>query len=445
MRKMRTIMRRRTPAGGTAKARRNRGFSLVELLVASAVFLLIAKVAFDLFAKQQVSSEVVQGQVGLNMALRNAATQLEVDLANAGSYSYQGPNVPSWPVGVSIVNNWVNSGSSCYTASTNTYGASCFDQINIIAAADPSVAPAIYATDHTGGTNATNCFNTRTGLGSNPVAPGIAWGLSGAAPWTLATTAAAFHSGDQLLFVNSTGTVMTSVVLTANASVVGSAVKFNFQPNATLAQLPASNGNNYLGYNLHVNDPLDITTCTHTTDSATNPCSAAQQPGTGQSAIGNLGEQFCYGDWIVKLAPITYKVDTTTNPADPALTRTQNGVTSTVMDQVVGFKIGAAIWNAPFSTDGTDLTPCNPNNPSASGICPFVYNAAYYNINGTGGTYDQAYNFTLVRAVRISLIGRSTPNYDPNYKIRNTFDGGPYQVQSMAVTVNPRDLSMNDN
>jgi prepilin-type N-terminal cleavage/methylation domain-containing protein len=420
-------MRSRTPAGGTTKARRNRGFSLVELLVASAVFLLIAKVAFDLFAKQQVSSEVVQGQVGLNLALRNAATQLQVDLANAGSYSYQGTNVPSWPVGVTIVNNWVNSGSSCYTSATNTYGASCFDKINIIAAADPSVAPAISATSSAGGNNpSTDCSNTSLGMGYGMAASGS----------TLPATAGKFLSGDQLLFVKSDGTQMTSVVLTANAAVAGSAIKFTFQP--TLSQ--SSGGYTYLGYNTRANDPLDITTCMGVT-----PCPAAQQPSGGQVSIGNLGQSFCYGDWIVKLAPITYQVDTTTNSANPTLTRTQNGVTSNVMEQVIGFKIGAAIWNAPFSTDGTDLTPCDPNNPGATGICPFVYNAAYYNINGTGGAHDQAYNFTMVRAVRLSLIGRSTPNNDPNYKIRNAFDGGPYQVQSTAVTVNPRDLSMNDN
>jgi hypothetical protein len=108
---------------------------------------------------------------------------------------------------------------------------------------------------------------------------------------------------------------------------------------------------------------------------------------------------------------------------------------------VIGFKIGAAIWNAPQSTDGTDLTPC----PTGSGICPYNYYAKTYNISGTGATGDQAYNFTLVRAVRISLIGRTTPSTDPNYTFRNNFDNGPYQVQGTAVVVNPRDLSMNDN
>jgi len=56
----------------------NRGFSLLELLVASAMFLLIGGAAFALFQKQQTASRVVQGEVGLNLGLRNAATQLQI-------------------------------------------------------------------------------------------------------------------------------------------------------------------------------------------------------------------------------------------------------------------------------------------------------------------------------------------------------------------------------
>jgi prepilin-type N-terminal cleavage/methylation domain-containing protein len=309
-------MHKTTAAG--RKTRQPRGFSLVELLVASAVFILIAGAAFTLFAKQQLSSEVVQGQVGLNLALRNAATQLQVDLANAGSYYYQGVNIASWPVGVSIVNNWVTSGSSCYTASTNTYGASCFDKISIIAAANPSTYPAINATDSSGGTSpTTNCSNTNSGTAYGQAASGL----------TLAQTAAKFSSGDQLLFVTSAGTQMTSVVLTAAPTATGTAVKFTF--NATLDSQTGSspNINYYKGYNTRANDPLDITTCW-----GDSPCPAALQPASGQTAVGNLTEQFCGGDWILKLAPITYQVDTTTNASDPTLTRTVgSGTPVTVM------------------------------------------------------------------------------------------------------------------
>ncbi len=94
-----------------------------------------------------------------------------------------------------------------------------------------------------------------------------------------------------------------------------------------------------------------------------------------------------------------------------------------MIEQVIGFKIGAAIWNAPdtqpkYNYDASSYTDITPN--------------------------DMAYNFSLVRAVRVSLIGRTTPSADPNYKFRNAFDNGAYQVQGTAVVVNPRDMSMND-
>ena len=404
------------------------GFSLLELLVASAVFLVISIAAFTLFAKQQLASQVAQGQVGLNLALRTAATQLQMDLANAGSYYYQGVNIPSWPVGVTIVNNVVAAGSSCYNSTTQTYGASCFDKVNIIAAANPTTYPAINVTNSTGGVGPSYCSNTRTGANSTPAVAGKAYGLA-ASGFTLAQTAAEFHSGDQLLFLTAGGNQITSVVLTQNASVVGSAVQFTFNP--TLTQTVS--GVTYQGYNSVANDPLGITTC-----NGDSPCPPAAQPTSGQ-VINGLGEQYCGGDWIIKLAPITYQVDTTTNPADPTLTRTVgNGAPVTVMDQIIGFKIGAAIWNAPTGTDGSDVSSC----PSGTGICPYNYNAATYTISTAN---DQAYNFTLVRAVRASLIGRTTPNYSGTYQFRNGFDGGPYQVQGTAVVVNPRDLSMDDN
>jgi len=406
-----------TTAAGR-KAPQPRGFSLVELLVASAVFLLIAGAAFTLFAKQQLSSEVVQGQVGLNLALRNASAQLQIDLANAGSYYYQGANVPGWPIGVSIVNNVPASGTSCYTASTNTYGANCFDKLNIIAAADPSNYPAVNATDSSGGTSpSANCSNTATDVGGG-LANAYAQAASGL---TLDQTALKFKQNDQLLFVDSTGSFITTAVLTADATHPSgvNAVKFVFKKTIADGTNPYSAST--------PQDPLHITDCM-----GDSPCTVNNK----------LQTQFCGNDWILKLAPITYQVDTS-NSANPVLTRTVgSGSAVTVMEQVIGFKVGAAIWNASVGTD-TDDTTCSP---TSALICPFNYSAkTYWNTNtGWPATPDMGYNFSLVRAVRVSLIGRTTPNNDPNYQFRNTFDNGPYQVQGTAVVVNPRDLSMND-
>ncbi len=251
---MKRIMKNTTLVVRKPKASGNQGFSLLELLVASAVFLLISGAAFTLFGKQQTSSQIVQGQVGLNLALRNAATQLQIDLANAGSYYYQGVNIPSWPVGVTIVNNVVPSGSSCYNSSTSTYWASCFDKINIISAADPTTYPPVNASDSTGGAGVGNCSDTSTGTAYAQAA------VVNGVPLTLGQTAAKFLRNDQLLFLDSTGTLMTTAVLTANATVAGSAVRLTFNPTR-------SDGSNTLA-----NDPLDITACDGNT-----PCTAANK------------------------------------------------------------------------------------------------------------------------------------------------------------------------
>jgi prepilin-type N-terminal cleavage/methylation domain-containing protein len=372
--------------GTTAEGKSRAGFSMIELLLALSLFLLVGSAAFSLFAKEETTFLRQQGLAGTNIALRNAAAQIQMDLYNAGTAYFQGSNIPSWPVGVTIVNNVVPTGNSCYNSSTFTYTAQCFDKINIIAGADPATYPPTHSTDSTGANGPSNCSSTSTGTAYGQAATGL----------TLAQTAAKYASGDEVLFLSSNGKKMTSVILTAAPAVSGSAVQFSF------------NGTHTDGTNTLANDPLDITACDNNTCPTPN----------------NFGIQFCGDDWVIKLAPITYQVDAT-NAADPKITRTQNGTTAIVMEQVIGFKIGATIWNSSTSTVGTQ----------------YNYDASSYT-NTTSG--DQAWNFTLVRSVRISLIGRSTPNTNPTYRFRNVFDNGPYQVASTAIVVNPRNMSMND-
>jgi hypothetical protein len=95
------------------------------------------------------------------------------------------------------------------------------------------------------------------------------------------------------------------------------------------------------------------------------------------------------------------------------------------MDQVIGFKVGATTWNSITDTMKTQ----------------YNYDASTYTVNSTN---DSAYMFSLVRAVRVSLIGRTKPSTDPSFTFRNPFDGGPYLVQGASVVVDPRNLSMND-
>jgi hypothetical protein len=114
------------------------------------------------------------------------------------------------------------------------------------------------------------------------------------------------------------------------------------------------------------------------------------------------------------------------------MVRVQNGAQSVVMEQVVGFKIGATIFNST-KNDSTGSyqynSACYSTTPDPTNPCTNV---------------DVPYNFTVVRSVRASIIARTTPNLNATYTYRNTFDNGPYQVQGMAVVVNPRNMSMND-
>jgi prepilin-type N-terminal cleavage/methylation domain-containing protein len=335
------------------------GFTLVELLVAMAVFMVIGGAAISLVRAHIPLVSSQQNQAGLNMAMRNAVAQMQIDVVNAGTGYYQGVNIPAWPIGITISNS--APGTGCYNAASFTYGAGCFDTLNIIAT-DSSTPPS------TPSDQGSNCVSTTSStLFALPVGT-----------TTLNQLAASFHDGDQLLLVKSDGSQMTTTVLTSDGSISGGKVQLQHNPT----------GAN--GINTSANDPLNIT----------------------QSGDSNkLGEQFCVGDWILKLSPITYSVDASDN-TNPKLVRKQGGVTTTVSEQIIGFKAGASIWNG--TSDNT-----------------YSFDSSSY-----------ANDFTLIRSVRISVIGRTSPDY--NNKFRNTFDQGPYKVEAVSVVVNPRNLSMNE-
>ena len=106
--------------------------------------------------------------------------------------------------------------------------------------------------------------------------------------------------------------------------------------------------------------------------------------------------------------------------------RKQSGNTDIIAEQIIGFKAGAATWIPAAST--STLT------------------YSFYAQNATSATPPgYGSNFELVRSVRVTLIGRTTPNPDPTYTFRNTFDGGAYQVEPATVVINPRNLTMNSN
>jgi prepilin-type N-terminal cleavage/methylation domain-containing protein len=376
---------------------RDGAFSLLELLVAMTIFLLVSASVFVLFSQQQSTANQQQGLVGLNIGMRNALGQIQLDLANAGTGYYVGINVPSWPIGVTIINNVPPAGTSCYDPATKVYGTNCFDQLNILTAANSTTPPyPIQVTDQTGGTSPSlNCSNTSNGWAYGQAAAGL----------TLAQTAANYNTGNQLLFLNGKGSRMAAVILTQAPTVFNSvAVKFTFNP----TNPDGTNANS----NWQTNDPLDITACNG------SPC----------ANTSSFQAQYCPGDWILRLNPIIYSVNSS-NPSDPELVRTQAGNPVVVMDQVIGFKVGATILNSINAPTQYD----------------YNYNASTYNVNSQNPlTPDSPYIFSLVRSVRVSLIGRTKPSTDPSFTFRNPFDGGPYAVQGASVVADPRNLSMND-
>ncbi|HEY1528610.1 MAG TPA: prepilin-type N-terminal cleavage/methylation domain-containing protein [Candidatus Angelobacter sp.] len=349
---------RNARAAVTARHKLRTGFSLVELMVAMAVFMVIGGAAVALVKMHVPLFTAQQNQTGLNLSMRNGVAQMQIDVVNAGTGYYQGVNIPSWPIGITVINS--APGTGCYNAATSSYGPGCFDRLNVIAIdqnTPPSNPQDIGANCIGLGASASSLFVMPTGT------------------TTLAQLAADFHTGDEILVVKSDGSQMTTAVLTSDGQVTGGKVK--------LAHIPVTpdDGTN-------PNDPLGI---------ATTPSN-------------KLGSQFCNTDWVLKIAPITYWVDAS-DPTNPKLTRTQGGQATVLAEQIIGFKVGAALWNG--TTDNT------------------------YNFDNT--SYS---DWSLIRSVRISMIGRTAADVSSNF--RNTFDGGAYKIESVSVVINPRNLSMND-
>lgn len=335
------------------------GFSLVELMVAMAIFLVVGGAAVELAKRHVPLFTAQQSQTGLNLAMRNGVAQMQIDVVNAGTGYYQGVNIPSWPIGITVLNS--APGTGCYDAAANTYTSTCFDTLNVIAM-DQNTPPSNPSDI------GSNCVSTTSSsLFVTPVGT-----------TTLSQLAADFHTGDQILIVKSDGSQMTTTILTSDGLISGGKVKLAHNPTAVD------------GTNTTSADPLGLS---NTADS------------------NKLGTQFCNTDWVLRIAPITYAVDAS-DPTDPKLVRTQNGQPSVIAEQIIGFKVGASIWNG--TTDNT-----------------YSFDAGSYN-----------HDWSLIRSVRVSMIGR-TPS-DMGSTFRNSFDGGPYKIQSISVVINPRNLSMND-
>jgi type II secretory pathway component PulJ len=403
---------------GKMRARRTTGFTLIEFMIAMLMFLAIGATVISMFAQNAPYFNQQQNTASLNISLQSVVAQLQLDLSNAGTGFYPGMKLPTWPTGLTIINQ--NPTTACNNTATYSYTSTCFDKLNILAI-NPNTPPT-HPTNSAGSTAPSACSAVSAQSPSNTPAQDTAgtFYVQPAAGLTAAQTAAGYSQGDQVLlvqFIAGTGSVNGSTsggstTVGTNAALINTFVLTGAPTTgAGYVGLPfkmsGDGTTNPYGVNTSADDPLDITT---------------------SSTATNLGTSFCAADWVMKLDPITYWVDSS-NTQDPILKR--NHVVSgtlnsdTLAEQIIGFKAGASVWG------GID-----------NGITTSTATYNFYAQNTTSATpagYNN--NFSLVRSVRVSLIGRTLPNIANPF--RNTFDGGPYQVLGTDVVINPRNVTMN--
>jgi prepilin-type N-terminal cleavage/methylation domain-containing protein len=427
MRKVKTaIPASSVPLRGTSHA--CRGFSLVELMIAMAVFVVVAGAAFSLFGQQASIATQQQSLSGVNIGLRNAMSQTEMDMAGGGGNLLAGApaNTPAFYLSVIVNNNMPGTAATC-TPNTTTWAypiaSACFDSLTILspnnsivkqcAAIGAQTPPLNLAANANLSAASTVTANDAISAGNN------------------AADIACFKNGDELLFITPAanggacdvstiiiGQCINVATLTSDATVAGGVI--NLQVSATGAQS---------------SDPLGI----------------MYQPGGVTYFTDLLSVQFKHSTpaaYIVDLGTasnaVTYAV--LANPAnanDPQLVRCPGTACTSanaqvVTDQVIGFKVGADLWNGKSPTTGTDIANYN-------------YNGATYCSDAISGVDCTTisplpldpYDFTLVRAVRVSLIARTTPRSDATLHtvFLNGFDNGPYLVQQESSVVDLRNLS----
>ncbi len=362
----------------------NAGFSLIEVTVVMFVFLTIATVALTLVRRGATAYGTQQAQSAMNIALRNSIAQIQIDVMNAGTGYYPNIYVPGAPIGITISNN--NPTTSCYAG--GLYTAQCFDTLNILdfSTVSPTVPTATFDTSASGTMTLTPAPN---------------------ATMTAAQIAAAYTSGSELMLIatstqgSPTGQPrFMTVILSGNATYSGNNITISFTKTNKSSQA-CGDGTGPPCYS-NPSDPYLV----------------------AKTGTGAMTSAFGVNDYALKLAVITYSVDTTTNPGDPRLVRTpQSGVASVIADRIIGFKVGAMTWGGSL----------NVTNPSGNDVSNYIYNPAnYYYPN----------DFSLIRSLRVSLIGRT--NIDPTNPYKNGFDNGQYRVEAVSTVVSPRNLSMLD-
>jgi prepilin-type N-terminal cleavage/methylation domain-containing protein len=426
--------------GGRPRSRRPaRGFTLIELMVAMAVFLVVAGTAFSVFNKHMQMITRQENLSGVNLALRNAAGQLQMDLSKSGQNLLAGigNSQVSFSAGVIINNNVpaAQGGTAANCAPSGTMysypvPSACYDSItlfgphNVGCAATANGYPPVLVISDPG--------NSQESLSSSS----IIWGSDPNNAANDAADAACFKNGDELLVIQlpsggatlncasgvASSFCLASVTLTKDAQVSGGKIQLQHNPTGGSGGPGGCPG----------------ASCTDPQGVIYNPNSTS-----GTNFNNELAAGFSNGAYIVDIGSttsnVTYSVQINPQQAnDPQLVRCDSNGCAVLADQVLGFKVGAALWNN--------------DQGGQPDIANYFYDSSKYcneingaNCNTVPPPVNDQYNFSLIRAVRVSLIGRTPPKSDATLnKFANGFDAGPYLIQQTSVVVDLRNLSIGD-
>jgi len=410
------------------------------MLVAMAVFLLVASAAFTLFNQHEAVVIQQQSLSGVNIGLRNAMAQLEMDLAGAGQNLLGNVLVNQVPVspfglGVIVQNNVPGTAAAC-SANTSSWAypisSACFDSMQIISmkTCSGANAPVLTIADPSGPeVLSSSTYSTMVAADAN----------GGTTAAILSADAACFTTGDEVLVLLANNTAspalcgsaaysnfcMTVVTLTANASVSGSTIRLPHNLTGTAGVSAGCPGSS-------CSDTLGITIGNQGSNFA-NALNATFANGAYLIDLGNGSQDI----WYSVLA-------NPSNSSDPQLMRcTGAACTSStgqvVADQVVGFKVGAGLWGNQ-ATGATDISSYFFN---TVGYCNGAISATC--LSATPPPANDPSDFSLIRSVRISMIARTQPKVNQTFaQIKNGFDGGPYLVQQASVVVDLRNMSINE-
>jgi prepilin-type N-terminal cleavage/methylation domain-containing protein len=382
----------RKPSGPERSGRRLlAGFSLIELMVAMSIFMIVGGAAISLVRRHMPLFNTAQNQTTLNITLRNAVAQFQMEVVNAGTgYAGAAPTAFS-PMGVTITK-----AATPGCNATANYVAGCFDKFSMISV--DSSLPLLVPSDATltgpANTTQTTLFLTNPTPGSTAA--------------NYATWAALLPKGTELMFVQG-GTDMPA----GQASISIVVLQSNAVAGANFIQITTTGATQSLA-------GCVTTVGTTTTTVSVTGIPAVEDP-LGIYDVGECGRFTGVFnpalDYVVKLvAGATYSVDAS-NPANPKLVRTTAAGTDIIAEQIIGFTVGA--WSSRKTVGGV-TTPGYTTNPS-----------------------DYSSDWASVRSLQIQIVARTAPNSDNPSTFQNSYDQGSYQVQGVSVVVNPRNLNTN--